>query len=220
MESNTVVLQRKIIGVLLRAAREKAHRTVTQVAQRLGVTPARVRAYERGTREIGLPELEILSVFLQTPISFFFDKEAVVEEPMPKPPTAAELRVRRALIGAKLKQARLVEGKTKEACAAAIERKPATIARYERGLTDIPITELDRLARFLHVTLHYFVESKPSDPDSSDVLNLEKLADLPKEVRTFALDSSNLIYLRMAMKFADLPADRLKELGEILMVIH
>jgi len=220
VESESLVLQRKIIGVLIRAAREKAHYPVAQVAQRLGVTPARLRAYERGTREISLPELEILALYLKAPLSFFFDKKSTVTEEPPKPPTEAELRVRRAMIGAKLKQARLADGKTKEECAQAIGRKPATMGRYERGLTDIPITELDKLAHLLHVNLYYFVERKAGDTQSGDVLDLEKLARLPKEVRAFVLDLGNLTYLRMAMKFADLPTNRLKELGEILLVVR
>jgi hypothetical protein len=35
-------------------------------------------------------------------------------------------------------------------------------------------------------------------------------------VRAFVLDAGNLPYVRMAMKFTEMPADRLKELGEIL----
>ena len=45
MEPQTVVLQRKIVGVLIRAAREKARRTTAQLAQRLGVTPGRTGAF-------------------------------------------------------------------------------------------------------------------------------------------------------------------------------
>lgn len=219
MEPQTSVLQRKIVGVLIRAAREKARRTTTQVAQRLGVTPARVRAFERGAREITLPELELLALYLQTPLSFFISGETAIEEEIPQPPTAEEMRTRRALIGAKLKQARLAAGKSKEECAQVIGRKPATIARYERGATDLPLSELDTLARFLNVNLYYFIESK-DDAVAANLLDLEKLARMPKDVRAFALDAGNLPYLRIAMKFRDLPTDKLQELGEIMLVMR
>jgi len=219
MEPQPVILQRKIVGVLIRAAREKARRTTGQLAQRLGVTPARIRAYERGAREISLPELELVALYLQTPLSFFVSGEMTLEEKMPAPPSAAEMRTRRALIGAKLKQARLAAGKSKDECAQAIARKPATMGRYERGLTDIPLSELDTLARLLKVNLYYFVE-RANDAEAADVLDLERLAHLPREVRSFALDPNNLPYLRMAIKFGDLPSDRLKELGEIMLVVR
>lgn len=220
MKPEPIVLQRKIIGVLMRAAREKAHRTVNEVARRLNVTPARIRAYERGTREISLPELEVLALYLQTPLSFFFNKEAQVEEPNPEPVRPEEMRARRAMIAAKLKQARLADGKSREECAHAIGRKSAMLARYESGAVDIPITELDTLAQFLHVTLYYFVERKTPSAQATELMDMERLANLPKEVRTFVLDPTSLPYLRMAMKFADMPTDRLKELGEILLVVR
>lgn len=219
MGTEPIVLQRKIIGVLMRAAREKAHRTVNEVAHRLNVTPARIRAYERGNRDITLPELEVLALFLQTPLSFFFDADTRVVEAMPEPVRPEEMRTRRAMIGAKLKQARLTEGKSKEDCAQVIGRTPATLGRYERGLTDIPIVELERLAQFLRVNLHYFIERRPYETEM-DVMDLERLAKLPRDARAFALDAGNLPYLRMAMKFADLPTNRLKELGEILLVVR
>lgn len=220
MESETIVLQRKIIGVLIRAAREKAHRTVNEVAHRLNITPARLRAYERGDREISLPELEVLALYLQTPLSFFFNKEARVEEPAPAPVREEEMRARRAMIATKLKQARLADGKTKEDLAQAIGVTPATISRYERAAADIPITQLDALAQYLHVNLYYFVERKTPTAEASALIDMEKLANLPREVRAFVLDPGNLSYLRMAMKFADMPTDRLKELGEILLIVR
>jgi transcriptional regulator with XRE-family HTH domain len=219
MQLETVVLQRKIVGVLIRAAREKARRTTAQVAQRLGVTRGRVRALERGARAITLPELELLALYLQTPLSFFVSGETMLEEAVPPQLTAEEMRTRRALIGAKLKQARLAAGKSKEECARAIERKPGAISRYERGASDIPLAELDALVRLLNVNLYYFIE-RQQDAGSADVLDLEKLARMPKEVRTFALDAANLPYLRMAMKFRDFPTERLQELGEILLVVR
>lgn len=218
MESHKVVLQRKIIGVLIRAARERAHHTVNQVAQRLGVTPARIRQYEHGTRDISLPELEILAHYFQTPYSFFFDKQAPVEEPVPQPPTESEMRTRRALIGAKLKQARVAEGKSREECAQVIGKTASTFGRYETGALDIPLSELDALAHFLRVNLYYFVEKKQAD--AVGMLDLDKVMRLPKEVRAFVTDPANLTFIRMAMKFADLPAERLKELGEILLVVR
>lgn len=218
-ESQSLVLQRKIIGVLVRAAREKAHRSTAEAAQRLGVTPVRLRQYESGARDISLPELEILALYFQIPLSFFLNGTSEIEEPVPAPPTEAEMRTRRSLIAAKLKQARLAAGKTKQECAQVIKRTAAMFNRYEKGAVDIPITELETLAQFLSVNLYYFVE-KGVESGGGDVLDLDRLARLPKEVRVFILDPGNLPYLRMAMKLHALPADELKELGEILLVVR
>lgn len=220
MGTQPLVFQRKIIGVLIRAAREKAHRSVKQVAQRLGVSPERVRQYELGTREISVPELENLALYLETPLSYFLNRESKIENEIPARMPAEQIKVLRAMAGAKLKQARLAAGKSKEECAQAIGRKPAMIGRYERGLADIPITELERLGLFLGVTLNYFLGDTVASQEPVDAAEAEKLARLPKDLRRFVLDPGNLPYLRMAVKFSDLPSDKLKELGEILLVVR
>ncbi|MCL4393787.1 MAG: helix-turn-helix domain-containing protein [Chloroflexi bacterium] len=220
MRADAVVLQRKIMGVLMRAGREKAHRTVNEVAQRLGITAARIRQYERGDRSISLPELERLALFLQVPLSFFISSDSTIQKSVPRAPSHEETRTRRAALGVKLKQARFAAGKSREECAKAIGRTPATISRYELGASDIPITELEQLAQLLQVTPFYFVDEKTGGSVASDVLDLDKLSRLPKEVRAFVLNPDNLPYLRMSIKFGELPTDRLKELGEILLVVH
>jgi transcriptional regulator with XRE-family HTH domain len=220
MEPQTVVLQRKIVGVLIRAAREKARRTVAQVAQQLSVTPARMRQYERGSRDISLPELEFLALYLQTPLSFFVDgDQSAIKDEVTNPPTLDAIRARRTQLGAKLKQARLAAGKSRQECADKLGHGLALLGRYERGLADIPLSELEVLANLLNVNLFYFVEQQDG-PDTDEIAALERLARLPKDVRAFVLNTTSLPYLRMAMKFGDLPADRLKELGEIMLVVR
>jgi transcriptional regulator with XRE-family HTH domain len=208
-----------MVGVRLRAARLKIHKTIKEVAARLGVSPARMKQYELGTREITLPELEELALYFQVPISHFLASDTVLTEELPPAPSKEELAERRAFIGARLKQARLAAGKSKEDCAALVEQKPARITRYERGRADVPITELERLAEFLGVNIFYFLASTPRVGEGN-VLDLEYLARLPKDLRAFVFDPASLPYLRMAAKFRDLPADKLKELGELLLVVR
>ena len=219
MSVSAPVLERKIIGVLMRAAREKSHRSVKQVAQRLGVSAGRMRQYEAGAREISLPELEMLALYLQIPLSYFLNPDSNVAEEMPAPPQPEKIKSLRVLIGTRLKQARLAAGKSREESASAARIKPSSLARYERGLGDMPITELERLAAFLGVNLFYFLQDDRPD-EASEILDLEKLARLPRDVRAFALNPDNLPYLRMAQKFRDLPHDKLKELGEILLIVR
>ncbi len=218
MEAEALVMERKIIGVLIRAAREKAHCTIRETAQRVGVSPGRVRAYEMGTRDISLPELERLALYLNMPLSFFLHGGSTQVQPaQPAPPTPDEMRVRRSMIGAKLKQARMAAGKNKEECAQAIARTTGMLARYERGQVDIPVAELERLANLLGVNMTYFVQDGGA---RREVFDLENWSRLPSDVRTFVLDPNSLPYLRMAQKFRDLPAAKLQELGEILLVVR
>lgn len=219
MESQTSSLQLKVLGVLIRMAREKARRTVPDVATRIGVTPARIRQYERGDREITMPELERLALFCETPLSFFLRSDIEPAEEKIQPPTEAEIRAHRALIGAKLKQARLAAGKTKEQFAKEMGYRTAQIVRYERGLKDLPIKELEKLANALNVSLTYFIEDRAANKETAALVDLEKLAQMTPEVRDFVLDPTNLPYVRLAMKFRELPKNKVKELGEVLLVV-
>lgn len=203
----------------MRAARERTHRSVKQVAQRLGASAARVRQYESGMREISLPELELLALYLQIPLSYFLNPDSNVPDDAPAPPQPEKIKALRALIGERLKRARLTAAKSREECAHAAQIKPSTLSRYERGLGDIPLTDLERLAAFLGVNLFYFLLD-PQRDESTQVLDLEKLARLPKDVRGFVLNPENLPFLRLAQKFRDLPHDKLKELGEIFLIVR
>ena len=108
MESEAIVVRRKIIGILMRAARERMRRTVNEVAESLSVTTARVRQYESGARQVTLPELEMLSLYLQTPLSFFLNGESDLTTETTHVLNADVSKLRRAMIAAKLKQVREV----------------------------------------------------------------------------------------------------------------
>ncbi len=220
MEPDAVALERKIIGVRIRAARARDHRTLRQVAQRMGVSQARLRQYEMGTRDISLPELENLACIFQVPVSYFLTDETLAPCEPPTPPSEEEARTRRALIATELKKARLDAHKSEEECPQVLGRTVAQQKRYESGRTEIPITELERLARFLNVGMNWFLREEPARRESGEVLDLELWSRLPLELRTFITDPNCLPFLRIAAKIRDLPPSQLQELGEILLVVR
>jgi transcriptional regulator with XRE-family HTH domain len=65
----------KIIGVLLRQARLDAGKSQKQCADALSCSAGRISQYERGQRDIPLPELEALADFLDVPITHFLDEQ-------------------------------------------------------------------------------------------------------------------------------------------------
>ncbi len=220
MDLEAVVLERKIIGVLIRAARERAHRTPKEVARRMGISKARLRQYEMGAREISLPELENLACLVEVPVTFFLSNETLARREPAVPPAEEEVRARRSLLATKLKQARLDANKTEEECAQAIGRTRAQHRRYEAGRVDIPITELERLARFLNVGMSYFLRDGLARNVGGEMPDPDVWARLPVEVRALIMDQNSLPFLRMAVKFRDLPPSKLQELGEILLVVR
>jgi transcriptional regulator with XRE-family HTH domain len=171
-----------------------------------------------GDREVSLPELETLALYLRVPLSYFLNPESNIQEELAPPQHPDKMKSMRALISERLKQARAAAGKSREECAQAAQIKPSTLSRYERGLADVPITELDRMAKFIGVDLFYFLQNESGA--GSDLLDLEKLARLPADIRAFVLTTENVPYLRLAQKFRDIPAEKLNELGEVFLVVR
>lgn len=70
-----MTIRRKIIGVLLRQARLDAGKSQRQCAEALSCSVDRISQYERGQRDIPLPELEALADFLDAPMTHFLDEQ-------------------------------------------------------------------------------------------------------------------------------------------------
>jgi transcriptional regulator with XRE-family HTH domain len=65
-------------------------------------------------------------------------------------------RIKRKLQGVLLRQARELAGKTQKECAALLGVSPRSFSKYERGMKEIPGSELQVLASHLGVDVSYF----------------------------------------------------------------
>ena len=66
MAEERLVVRNRIIGLLLRDARERADKTKRECAAALGVSTSTITAYEEGRKSLSLPELEVLAYVLDT----------------------------------------------------------------------------------------------------------------------------------------------------------
>jgi len=78
------VLQRKIIGALLRKAREAAGKDAAELAAALGVATETAQQYERGQLDIPVTQLVAASELLQAPLESFL-QSAPAASPAPEP---------------------------------------------------------------------------------------------------------------------------------------
>ena len=74
-----LALRNRIVGVLLRNARERAEKTKRECAEALGVSTGTLTAYEEGRKPISLPELEILAYLTDTPTTYFLEHAPQLE---------------------------------------------------------------------------------------------------------------------------------------------
>lgn len=80
-------IRRKMVGVLLRQSRLIAARSLEDVAQEIGVSPAHLEACEAGKEELSVAQLELAAEACGVPIARFFDEDLFA-------PSEEELRMR------------------------------------------------------------------------------------------------------------------------------
>ncbi len=69
-----MALRERIIGALLRQARQDRGKSVKDLAARLGVTPRRISDYELGRKPTPLSQLQEAADMLGVPMSYFIDE--------------------------------------------------------------------------------------------------------------------------------------------------
>ncbi|MCS7282571.1 MAG: helix-turn-helix domain-containing protein [Anaerolineae bacterium] len=238
MKREALELRGRILGVLLRDARMHADRTQEECATFLGISLDTFAAYEEGEQPISLPELEVLAYFLNVPVSHFLrdDPQLLGESLRTKIPEILALRHR--IVGLLLRQAREEAGRSPEELAHLLGCSPERIREYEYGERPIPLPELEALARALNRPLEHFLDQvgpigrrvqqeKQATEQAVKEVKEKEPADktfqafqqLPPHIRDFVLKPINRSYIEIAMKLADLPAGRLREIAEGLLEI-
>jgi transcriptional regulator with XRE-family HTH domain len=216
-------LRSKMIGVLLRAARLKAGRTVKECAKWLGCSSHIMSQYEHGRRAISLPELEVLAKVLRVPPDHLWDEGvATPEQPEPGPDRDRLMELRHKEIGVLLRQARTRAAKTQRECADVLGVSPDTISKYEFGNKPVPFTQLELIASYLETPLTGFLnEGVVTNSAFGERPELatpqEAWASLPAEIREFIRSPGSLPYLRMALRLHELPQGSLKQLAEAML---
>lgn len=221
-DKKSLALRAKIMGVLLRDARLAAGKTPAECGALLGTSASAYSAYELGKKSLSLPELELLSFFLDIPLNHFWGDELKSEAPDRTDSVDSDelAKLRHRIIGLKIRQARLEKGVALKELAAAIDVPTTRIKAYEFGEVPITVPELETLAWVLGLKIdHFFERQGPVGKWDASQRAYDHFKDLPAEVQDFALNPLNESYLRIAMRLAAMPPDQIKGLAAMLLDI-
>lgn len=212
----------KLLGALLKDARQYAGRTVKECAEVLGAPTGLYNAYENGSKSPSLPELELLAYFLEVPLSHFWGSVALTEKPDHRPPVPApaltELRDR--MIGAKLRQARLTSKLKIKEFAQELGISSGLLSAYEFGQKPVPLPELEVIAQRLSLKMEDLLESQGPVGDWESAQRLfERFKQLPPDLREFVVDSMNEPYLRLAQRLSQMSSEQLRSIAAGLLEI-
>ena len=216
-----LVLRNRIIGLLLRDARERAEKSKQECATALGVSTSTVTAYEDGRKPISLPELEVLAYVLDTPTDHFWQRDPGLVSHQTPVPLQEVLALRHRIVGALLRQARLEANVPQRELAELLGCSNKRLAAYEYGERPMPLAELELSAQHLRLPLEYFLDNQEGPVGEwhrqQEIWRL--FQQLPQEVQEFVVQPINIRYLEVAMKLAQMPAGGLRAIAEGLLDI-
>jgi len=207
--------RRKIIGVLIRAARERAEKSSSACAAVVGRSPKAFRKIEGGDDDITLSELALLAEFLGVPLAYFFDEDITLDDLDAIRPHNEQMAYHQQLAEV-LREARQRADLTQSELAERVGCSVRAISQYERGSGDISAAHLARLAEELGIPLTQVMPNlarAPTTPVPPDAL--------PDEVRRFVYNEENLTYLRAAMQLREVsPLDAQRIIAVLSAVVE
>jgi transcriptional regulator with XRE-family HTH domain len=214
-DRQAVQLRTKMLGAVLRQARTAAGRTLKETAAMIGVSSAVLGSYERGSRGISLPELELLGYQLQAPLHRFLrpTRNETVKKPELNP--AVLISLRQHYIGAMIRSRRTEVEMSLRDLSKFTGLPAPRLSSYEQGERPIPVAELEAISTALNRDLGFFQDARgPVGEWQATQEAFEAYLKLPSDLRDFVGSSENEPYLRMAQRLSDIPVEKVRSLGE------
>lgn len=211
----------RMIGVLLRDARVAAGRSLEDCGRLLHVPGVQVEQWELGDETPSLPQLELLAYYLDVPVSHFWGTTTREQSAHDFARVQNEyLALRDRMVGVLLRQAREQASLGADELSARTGVPVDLIAQYELGELSAPLHELTVLSSAMQKNLSYFLESSSQ---LGELLALREMwqhfASLPEDLRQFAANPINVGFLEIAAMLSQMPADRLRRIGESILNI-
>lgn len=213
------ITRAKILGVLIRDARLYAGRSRKDCAAALNITEDAFMAAEEGEASLALPQLEALAMYLDVPLSHFWGTETL-DRPRRVDYTDF-IDLRNKMVGAHIRQARLEANRRPADLAEELDTDEATIAAYEAGKEAVPYFQLERLGKYLGVTVDYFLDRQHGPLAEHEARHkvADRMAAMPEDVQAFIANPVNLTYLETAKKLSEIDVQRLRTIAESILDI-
>lgn len=214
-------IRARMLGVLIRDAREATGFSLEALAQAINVTPDVIQAWEYGYDVPSLPQVELLAYHLEVPISHFWGTQTFAHQRAQRHIDTEEYNnVRNRMIGLMVKSARESKGIEESDLAEAVGISPEYLAAYEDGSAPVPMTVLVSISSQLGVNLAHFLDDHGRVGAFLEIREaIELFAEMPEDVRDFLSKPSNQVYIRAAMALAGIETDNLRSLAESLIDI-
>jgi len=222
IDPQALTLRSKIIGSMIRDARQHRERSIKDCAETIGIAIETFEAYENGTSSPSLPELEGLAYYLEVPLENFFQGASIsAAESQRKMPEMKKLvGLRQRMIGAVLRQARIEADVSLEKLSDYMLVDTALLEEYELGQEPIPLPHLEVLSGALSRSIREFQDKHgPVGVWITEQQAIQDFKTMPPELQEFVSKPINRPYLDLAVRLSEMSVDRLRSVAEGLLEI-
>ncbi|MCA9945766.1 MAG: helix-turn-helix transcriptional regulator [Ardenticatenaceae bacterium] len=209
----------KMLGDLVKQAREHFGRTKKECAAVLDIKPADYSKIESGEYPISLPQLEAVALYFNIPMGYFWGSEPLKSEP--DIDYANLIALRHRVIGVLLSQQRLRQRESLAEMAEAIGIDEEMLKKYEMGEEPIPYLHLEKICQHLDVSVSYFLDDLHGPLGRHEAKQkLERQFNrMPADMQAFLINPVNVSYLDTAKKLSEMDVDQLRQVAESLLEI-
>jgi transcriptional regulator with XRE-family HTH domain len=215
-------IRKKKLGVLIYDARTAARRTVEECAEALGISVEEYTAMEKAEKSPTLPQLELLSLFLNVTMDHFWGKKSISQTglQMNSNEKVRAQALRNRIIGATIRLARTNKALSTADLAQQTNLSEENLKQYELGMLPIPLPELEAISSLLNIPLQdFFDQQGPIHKQRTQQELVQVFTNLPPELQQFVSKPVNLPYLHLAMHLSDLSAEKLRSIAESILEI-
>ena len=177
------------------------------------MTPETFGQVEEGEQVVSLPELEVLAVYLNVPMGYFWGTHTL--DGAGQPSFQEMLSLRHKIVGGLLRQARLDAGLTIEEVAENAGEEAATIEAYETGQVKLPYLQLEELAKILDLSINHFLDDKhgPLGRHEARQKMERRFREMSPEMKEFVTKPANIAYLRTAKRLSEMDVEQLRAIA-------
>jgi transcriptional regulator with XRE-family HTH domain len=222
MNSQTLKIKAKKLGVLMRDARQVNGLSLEDCASLMGVSPESLQAYELGDQSPSLPELEMLSFKLKVPLEHLWSDGELVSAKAPEKQVDPKslVTLRQKIVGVLLRKARQEKNLTVDQLAERTGVASSRLDAYELGDIAVEMPELEMLAGELGMPIRNFTDQRgPVGAWLAQQRFLHEFMALTPEMQSFVCKPVNRPYIEVAQRLSEMSADRLRSIAEVLLDI-
>lgn len=210
------------LGLLIFDAREASGKSLDETCVEAGIPKDVLPSFEKGEKIPSLPELEAIAFVLDTPIEHFWGKVSLSEKKKFRANALNPklLSVRQKMIGSLIILKRNEKNITISELCEFSGLSENTIKEYENGELPIPIYELELIAASLEMRVEEFLDQRGVIAKWHKSLhNNLAIAELSPEMQEFISKPINRPYLELAIKFSEMPVEKLRTVAESILEI-